>query len=338
MVRNALSNTSSSKDSIAFREITSGPYAFLWGVAQKGYELANRDTYNLLDSGQSGQYPDPWLVPLGEQQEGLFVTQYAPLSKTTLHREFTELYDDDSILRFANKYGMLGCSSVMLVPAARGEVITDREIVIGESLQHWEDERNEMGGLLAIWDLVLSGDRAAGKLGQFIIWTRHTVQIDMVADYDETQSQWRILKPPTHNIYPDPRPKGPYYSRPRIRFTELITSNNSNSQVFSRWTRGDVIEPAKYYVIREVNKRLEGHLNLKLLLPPKKEDAPSKFYLFPDSLRAALWLMVLMELMGKIRVRQCDICGKWKEVNLTRDTFHCSNACKQAAYRKRKKR
>jgi len=174
----------------------------------------------------------------------------------------------------------------------------------------------------------------------------------MVADYDDTQRKWEILNSPRNNIYPRNAKrmdvvkkdmtlqdfKDNFYSRPRVRFNAPIAGRDLSTPIFNRWKRGEIIEPAKYFVVREVNERLQGHLDLRLLIPDQKDEFPSTFYVFPDSLRSALWAMVLMELTNKVRLRQCDVCGNWKEIHLTRNPFYCGDACKQAAYRKRKKR
>ncbi len=96
-----------------------------------------------------------------------------------------------------------------------------------------------------------------------------------------------------------------------------------------------MLEPAKYYVIHEVNKHLQGRVYPKLLLPNDKDDLPSKIYLFPDDFLTVLWVLFLMELIGMIKSRQCDFCGQWREVATNRGIVYCNNACKQAAYRRK---
>jgi hypothetical protein len=343
-VSNVLSNILK-RDRITFKEITSGPYAFIWYVADKGYDLVDETTHRLADETKRQEEPGPWLIP-HEKIDGVVnkfrVNNYTPLQKPILHRKFSELYNEKVILDFADKYGLLDQPKTRLIPSVGGGVH------IGESVKLWEKEITDMGGLLTIWDLVLKRD--AGKLGQFIIWTEHTVQIDMVADFNDTQNKWEILMPRRSNIYlRNPKKLPPakenatwqyfrdnYNSRPRVRFNGIIGSAGINSSYFNRWGRGEVIEPARHFVIREVNERLKGHLDLRLLVPDQEYESPSSFYLFPHSLRSALWVMALMELTAKTRLRQCDICGEWKEVQVSRNPFYCGDACKQAAYRKRK--
>lgn len=301
------------KDRITIAETTSGSYAFLWTVAEKGYNLLDKSTHKpSSDSIEEVDGHSPWLVP---QDGGGHL--YAPLSQQrTLHRKFARLYSEDSIVRFANQYGTLG-RDTLLMPCGGGAV------VLGESLERWRRESRNLGVLLAIWDMVEKRDER--KLGQIIIWRpndRYEVRVQ--ASYDDAKRKWQISQ------YKGGDPQ-PGCSADAVALT---LRGIYHSELLERWqkSRGSVIEPAKYYVCREVNKRLEGHVAPKIL--PFVND---KIYLFPDSLLSALWVMFLMEITGNIRVRQCDFCGEWKEVIKTRDSCYCNNACRQAAFRKKKR-
>ena len=147
---NVLSNILN-KDRISFKEITSGPYAFLWYVAAKGYDLADGKTHRLVDSTNEKEEPAPWLVP-HEKIEGsvnqFVANNYPPFVKPTLHRIFSHLYNEKAILDFANRYGLLEEPKTMLIPSGGGG------LSLGESLKLWEKEIADMGGLLTIWDFV----------------------------------------------------------------------------------------------------------------------------------------------------------------------------------------
>jgi hypothetical protein len=143
-----------------------------------------------------------------------------------------------------------------------------------------------------------------------------TVSLDGWAQYDEKFGRWLITRQPRHNI------EG---HNLLIRISAIIASKNYNSILLERWHFGDTIEPTKFYVSRETNSHLKGPVSPQVLFPQDKTDTPHEIYLFPDSLLAALWTSFLMELMGKIRIRQCAFCGKWGEVIKTRRSFYCSN-------------
>ena len=295
------------KKTLKFTETTAGSYAFYWGVADDGYKLLTGDTHKKID--ESGMHSTPPWFTLPEA--GSYVTKYFPLLKAGLHRKFGSLHDNKSIIEFANRYGLLG-ENVLLMPHGGGGV------TLGESLERWTYESRTMGILLAIWDLVEKRD--ARKLGQIIIWPNpNTTLLRLLSEYDESQKRWVATQ---H--------KGKGYAPGLV--TEVLASPEINPELLERWQVGMPVEPAKYYVYHKVNKHLEGHVTPKIL--PFLED---RIYLFPDSLLAALWVMFLMEITGNIRIRQCDVCGEWKEVALTRSSFYCNNLCRQKAYYERHK-
>lgn len=297
-----------SKKPLKFMQATSVPYAFYWDVADGGHEFLTGDTHKTVDeSGMDNT--SPWFK---SPESGSHVTRYSPLHKAGLHREFASLHDDKSIIEFANRYGLLG-KYVMLMRHGDGV------LAWGESLERWKYESRTMGTLLAIWDMVQNKD--AGRLGQIIIWPRpyNITLLRLLSEYDERQKRWVVNQ---H--------KGSRYAPGLV--TEVLASPDINPELLERWKVGMPVEPAKYYVYHKINKHLEGHVAPKIL--PFFKD---RIYLFPDSLLSALWVMFLMEIMGNIRIRQCDVCGEWKEVALTRPNFYCSNTCRQKAYYKRHK-
>ncbi len=298
-----------SKKTLKFTQATSDSYAFYWDVVDSGYELLTGDTHKTIDESGMDSTP-PWFKLHGA---GSHATRYFPLPKAGLYRKFAGLYDDKSIIEFANRYGLLG-KYVFVMPHGGGVVDW------GESLARWKYESRTMGILLAIWDMVQKRD--AGKLGQIIIWPRpyNTALLQLLSEYDESQKRWVAIQ---H--------KGKGYAPGLV--IEVLASPQINPELLERWQMGMPVEPAKYYVYREVNKHLEGHVAPKIL--PFLKD---RIYLFPDSLLAALWVMFLMEITGNVRIRQCDVCGEWKEVALTRSSFYCSNTCRQKAYYKRHKK
>jgi len=296
------------KKTLKFTETTSGSYAFYWDVVDSGYKFLTGDTHKTIDeSGMDST--SPWFkLP----EAGSYVARYFPLLKAGLHRKFGSLHDDKSMIEFANRYGLLG-KRVFLVPHGGGE------LDMGESLERWRYESSAMGVLLAIWDMVQKKD--AGKLGQIITWPKpyDRVLLQLVRKYDESQNRWTV------NQY---KGKGVPFGF----VGEVLTSPQSNPELLKRWQIGMPVEPARYYVYHKVNEHIEGHVSPKIL--PFLED---RIYIFPDSLLSALWVMFLMEITGNVRIRQCDECGEWKEVKVTRSSFYCSNTCRQKAYDKRER-
>jgi len=302
-VRNILRNKKKS--------MTFGSYAFLWRVAVDGCIVLDASTHktvvdveNIKEvSGIDGSAP--WLVSLGNMAR-----QYAPLSKPTLHREFASLYNNESIVKFANRYGLLGQYAIPLMPIGGGTM------EFGESIERWKYESREMGILLYIWDLFKG--QYTGKLSQLIKWTSGVI-IEYKYEYDDKLKEWQALPAPSNDIISG------------VAFTSIAGPHQHN-ELLERWKWGEVMEPARYYVCREINKHLEGHVTPQIF-----PFLNSRIYLHPDSLLAAMWVMFSLEILGDTKPRRCDICGKWQVQNLERSSFYCSSACRQEAYRRRRR-
>ncbi|MCX6006865.1 MAG: hypothetical protein NTZ34_06350 [Chloroflexi bacterium] len=301
-MRNNLRNKSKS--------MTSGSYAFLWGVPVDGCKILDDSTHKLAAlSAEETQGMDgygPWLVNVGN-----IIRQYAPLSKPTLHREFASLNSDESIIGFANSYGLLGQYAVSLFPPPQGPV------ELGESINRWKYESRDMGILLYVWDLV-KGENA-GKLSQLVKWL-NGVLIAYKYEYDGSGKMWKALPAPASNAIV-----------PGVAFSRI--AGNDQHELLKHWQQGDSIEPARYYICREINEHLRGNV-----APQIFPFMNNKIYLHPDSLLAAMWVMFSMEILGDIKVRRCDICGYWQELHLQRNNFYCSSACRQEAYRRRRQK
>lgn len=285
-----------------------GSHAFLWPISSLGYRLCNKDecrTFSESIDLESIDAQPPWLIPCaGEQWRG------TPLKNRLLHREFTSISpEEDGIIAFAKKHGLLG-HDVLLKPAS-----SSGKVIAGESIQRWKEEMGLMGSLLALWDLVQFEDK--NRLEQLIVWpTPDRVQLEIGWQYDGIKKGWKIFSA-----------KWPYGSFSLIASRDLMF----HSSVIERWHRGDVIEPAKYHVCSEVNKRISGYVSPQVL--PFVQD---RIYLFPKTLLAAMWLMFMWEITGETKVLLCPRCHQWVE-QLDPRRKSCSNACKQWQYRERKK-
>jgi len=283
-----------------------------------GYKLLGGTSHKAVVDSKIIDSNDSWLVRATDTT--LFSAhRYAPLSKPTLHRQFAQLYSDESIIKFANKYGMLGHVE-MVAPSSGGKVS------YAESLTLWKNESRDMGRLLVIWDMVMHRD--AGKLGRLVKWPDpKRVLIQAQVTYNQGQEEWGVEP---WSLSDMPFALG--------GFSVIIAdAEHKNGDLLSRWKTYSVIEPAKCYVLEEINEKLKEHVAPKVFLPEDANATPHKIYLVPDSLRAALWVLFLMEVTGRTRLRRCDHCGNWKELKYNRPVFYCSIACKQAAYRKHKK-
>ena len=288
-----------------------GEYWFAWGVSAEGYRLVDDKEYRVYDSSSKGTpyTASPWLVAKSNTE-----VPYNPLDKPDLHRKFAALRNDKELLAFADKYGLLG-REVPLVPVSGGGLI------YGESLARWHTELGTMGSVLQIWDWAVwnlaSHDENpnAGKLGQIFSWQGNDkILLRMITKLFWEKGQPRVL-PLAKSSGPKPGYRDEVLSVHEPRLTKLVK-------------RGEVTKLARYYVCREVNRRLRGHVSPQLL--PFSEDIKD-VSLFPDSLLTALWGLFMREITGNVKMLRCPICERHFEVTGSR-SIYCSSACRQKAW------
>jgi hypothetical protein len=271
----------------------------------------------------------PWLVEKGSvalslkrslttprrEWKGIPTRQYRPLSTRTLHRQFASLNTESletEVLRFANKYGMLG-RSVFLT--SYGERLG---IVEGESIYRWRTEVEKMGVLLAIWDLIRQGDRAAGKLGQFLIWRD--------SDCVEVRLKWRYQEGQYEISKWDGQGKVAGFGH----IHEIVANRELEPDFFNEYQRGYVIDPAWYYLGYKLNNHLYG-IRPKLVGYHEREVA-----FIPRTLLDGLWLLFMLEVYGKTRAARCGHCGQWFDFSRG-SKIYCNGNCRRLACYHRKK-
>ena len=255
----------------------------------------------------------PWLVgpePLGieyDAQPSRVFRRYR--GDPGLHHAFGKLEGSEpSILKFANRYGELGCG-VMVAPVKGGGVC------YGESLQMWQHEINQMAMLLAVWDLVQQNNRH--ELARYVCWEKDPLQVQM----------WLAVR--KGELWPEPvrRARQEKSLRP-IDWFESIAHEAMGAEwlVLQRWGYGELQGPAGYFVHRNVNKRLRGHTNLQILPFLRGEE---KLVLMPDSLLAAIYVLFALELVGRT-TRECRFCKEPFRPS-RRDQVYCTTSCRKKA-------
>jgi hypothetical protein len=283
-----------------------GSLLALWRVAKEGYHVEDGLAADNLIRGD--KQPKPYLVT--EYDTGNEI--YPVLGKKLIHRNFARLdpNDKDAIVHFADKYGFLG-NPVAVFPSGGGQ-----QSSWGELLSIWQNEITECGTLLTIWDMVKRGDRAAGKLGQIVLWPRP----DMVA-----VSFYCKREGDGYSFTPGSRKPVPF----KMPTFKLLASREVNPHLLNRWRRGDVIEPALFYVCSEINRHLRKQIGFQLF-PFEKE-----IRTIPGTLDSVIWLMFAYEITDKVNAVQCSICHEWFDQHDKRQVY-CSCACRQRAYRQRR--
>jgi hypothetical protein len=171
----------------------------------------------------SGDEEPPWLTP---EETDSYIICY-PLEHRDLHRHFARLEgDDEEIIGFANKYGLLGHPVYL---REQGKRLRLREgLTDGEPLAFWQKELVRMKNLLELWDIVRENER---KLQKEVKRSESELGVGFV---------W----------------KGAYY--------EVLSSLEWMPQVSLKDDK-DIIGLVRYYIVKEINESLMSHCGPRLI-------------------------------------------------------------------------
>lgn len=261
--------------------------------------------------------------------------------ETTMFTQFAETSpDQQGILEFANKYGMLtrGETEVTTTKFSSGsEPVSCRQWLTvdnqpkvptlpAESLAFWQREIIEMGRLFKVWKWATNTNKTGrlepdyASIQRVISWT----------------DDGRVVK------YQLPV----YLGVDNPGFTSgTLADTHEHPEIFKRFKRDNPLLPAQFLVQHLTNKKMgdledKGIASIRPRLLMNTEDKTGP-YLRPSNLLAALWLQFYQAFIGERCYKRCAYfrCGKWEDVTAKRSdwTMHefCSNSKRQAEYRKR---
>src|ERR1035437_3045864 len=191
----------------------------------------------------------PFLKPLAstaDLQEVYYPLEDAP----GISRKFAQLRTVEDVLQFANTYGLLGLEEVRRFEGHREEILK-----VGEGVNLWLGEAAQFARLYSVWDSVNS--RCS--------WhpARAATNCRGCASVSERELR-KIIK----------------WQRPNfvtVRFPDaehVIASNAQNTSWFGKWKVGEVLGPAKLYLIEQYNTNMFGSASPILLLNAKGEMRP----------------------------------------------------------------
>ena len=318
-------------DQHPFQDMTLGPFAALLRVPEDGFIRCDGLVATDI-MGEDKNISGPWLV----KADSLYARQYSPLAIPNLHRRFARtMPNEESVLAFANEYGLLGHSLWLYDPD-----VNQQAMLIGESLGFWQREIEGMARLIKLWELVRRGSRR--DLNKLVQWSLRgkprQVGLYLVSQGRELRpdlSQWLRQNPDEFHDHLRRNSE----NAERITFcqaTVLAHEEISNSvELLERWRHGDPIEPVRYFVHLEVNKRLKEHVS-PAVLPFRK----GEIFFFPDCLLSALYTLFMLELSGRSRpaiLCERPNCGQYFEPKHGRQKY-CNTSCQKLAYYYRSKK
>ena len=313
-----------------FHAMTRGPFAALLRVPEDGFSL-REGLVKIDDEGAGKITPGPWLV----RPDSLYVRQYPPLAVSNLHRRFARTEPiAESILAFADKYGLLGHGSWLEDSGS-----SDQGMVIGESVGFWKKEIERMARLISLWEFIMQGGRR--ELSQLVEWTPQGAPqqvrlylVDIDGKLRPDLAQFMRQRPDEfrdHFRQDKDRATRMRHSEVRVLAHE---ESGSDIELLERWKHGDPVEPVRYFVHREVNISLKGHVS-PAVLPFRK----GEIFFFPDCLLSSLYTQFMLELSGRSRPAMlCErsSCGRYFEPIHGRQKY-CDKRCQQLAYYYRRK-
>lgn len=224
---------------------------------------------------------------------------YRPLAEfPTLYLTFSKLKATKSRIQdFAGRYGHLGIENF----------ITGREGVmeIGEGIEAWRIAIETMRSWVDYWDLIEKGNTKT--LGRHLVWNR-----------DGSAVKYRRT------------------GKPEMFEHIVADSRQTYPSVFKQWRQFDVLEPAKFFLVEEVNEILRG-----LSITPRiRYICESQIHLamVPHNLLSAMWLQFFQVLSGDKSIGVCQICKEPLDITGKRSdkVTHekCRNRRKKATSRK----
>lgn len=206
--------------------------------------------------GQADLPDSPWLVSeaVGMPEPS---QRYSLFREKTILRDFATLSPTtDAIKEFADRYGDLGQSTLLIYPDKVGE----QPVWAGESIQIWAEKIDEMNRLVRVWDMVQN--RQIEALIEHVIWKLDPKCVLFIWLSSDGSS----------------------------RRGSVIASEKISPELFYQFQWGEVIRPAWFFLINEVQQKLLGHVN------PIFYPAQQKIYMVPDGLLSALYVLFLLEI------------------------------------------
>lgn len=328
----------SESDVIRFSETTLGMFSVMTEVPVGGFRISHLLKLSEMEHKANEKHQEPWLVgpsPIGVPFEAV---RKLPLAKRDLHRRFARIAPtDESILAFANRYGLLGKQVSLIDPK-----LQHQKVQYGESLAFWRESIADVGQLLAIWNAVTRKD--SGQLGKCVHWRFPEEGRGVQVDITVTASGDRLL--PDVALRAE---KKEFDTNDKIReafvshgitswhWSRIATAGlgfNRDDELLERWEFGDPIEPARWFVCDQLNKRMKGRVSP--FIHPYQHN---RIYFVPDSLLAALWLLFAIEISphDPVPMRTCAApgCSSMFIPNDPRQIY-CETACNKRAYERRK--
>ncbi|MDA1128990.1 MAG: hypothetical protein O2913_09860 [Chloroflexi bacterium] len=251
-------------------------------------------------------YDGPWLLPKNNPMK-----RYSVLRSRDVLHDFVRLAktpEQKTFLGFADKWGQLGGKFPVVDPS--------NNLLLAEPLMLWEEESCLLATLWQTWDAVRTLSTKGMPTDEHLLAKSHLQDRVIWTSANRVLFSW-----------PNP-----------ISRREVIAygATPQGLSLLERWKAGDTIEPARFYVHKQINRCLNGHVQMQVATFQN-----SKIRFVPDSLRTAIYMHFAFELAGtEGNERTClnPRCPNGGVFFPTRrDKQYCDTRCRDlAGYHRRK--
>lgn len=293
------------------------PFEFWWEVRESGYRWAMYEEEVITVEGGVRKEPGELILATKQKigRSNSNILRYNPLDKkySGLFRQFSETDGDPkAMLEFANQYGSLlpFVRRIRLTEGAKGKVYSWSN---GENLSFWQSQADAMNKVVRVWDMVVDKDEGA---------------IEAHLLFDESRglfydSRGRLGGPDRDEALND-------------KATEIIGFQALAPDIAEYLRPDDRLQRALYYIQATLNKWLTARIS-----PEVRFNADATrvgVFHVPDSLIAAMWLQTAEAVQEGREYRKCRQCNRRFEIHPEthrKNTYYCSDKCKQREYRMR---
>ena len=216
-----------------------------------------------------------------------------------LFRVFSELNHDESIISFANKYGLLG--EKKSAGFAGSDALEEVELI-----SYWKNNIFKFKSALTWWDKIESNDR----------------------DWLKTHIEW--CKDENNEYF------GVRYNSLNGLGGGWLAVKDHEPIIFEKIKHGDIYKPAKMVVQNFINDALTSSASGRLLF--EENSTRLSLHIEPKTLLGFLWWQFAQAIEGSTKYRNCTTCQIPFRVQSERGNKKkfCSDACKSKNYRKKK--
>ncbi len=242
--------------------------------------------------------------------------EYRPLAgKESLYRTLGATPPTaGGILAFAREYGRLGDGVETTAHLSDGSCCTV------EPLEKWQNVIAWLGEAIRLWDLAEKDDQA--ELSKVIQWRRGGVVRYVAPKELHVRLHGRLPRRDVRKLFDD---------------LHVITMPGVSRSTFKQ---GDVIEPARCFVLSILNDFLASAAQPAIIWNPQAKEKALLCH-YPRSLLGVICLQFSFAILSGRITQICPVCGRYFEVTSLasrKDRLTCSNRCRVRAYRDRQER